>query len=196
MGRQRKHPRPRSLLAVAPTQEDAEQRAIELHRLAKPVKPAPGRGTRVDHVRDAMILADGVPPTPRCQWRRTRGKANKARGPVPRREACAVEALVSIYAERGENLTIANATRIIEQGRRTIDGLRGIRKEDRQVIEDARELLAPSAQTNSLPVGFTDRDWATIRRARTIIEMGQPRSQWDEKLRDRILAILRVKRVH
>jgi hypothetical protein len=191
MGRQRKLPAPRSRMAVAETNVDSERRAVELYRLSQPAR---GRAVRVDQKRDGMILADLIPPTPQEQWRKTRGMPG--RKPTPRREARASAALMGIYAQRGEHLTAANATRILEQARRFIDKTRGIGPKDRKTIEQARGIIGSFSRSKTHVVWITQRDLLTVRQAVARIQNAPTQSKGDQELIAQVRAIQRRVQVH
>ena len=193
MGGKRKKPLPRFLTAVADNAKDAEWRAEKLHQLAQPAR---GRPTRPDQMQVGMLLADLFPRTPRDRWRKTRRKTGTKADRVPKREACAVEALIGIYADRGEILTSANATRIIEQARQLIDATRGISRRDRATIEEAREIVASVARSKTTPVWITKQEGMIIRRAVAAIQSAWTHSNWDRQLLGQVRAIRGRVQVH
>jgi len=178
MGRQRKHPTPEFLTVVAGSKEEALRRLQELHRLAQPTG---GRPVRIDRLREAMNLADQIPPTPEKQCRKTRG--TEKRQPTPRREARAAASLRDICAERGDHLTDDNATRVMEQAREIIDRGRGISDENRRAIEDARSIIKQALRaidTRRSP-NLTEREIAIVKRAAEIIQQASEISQRDQE---------------
>jgi hypothetical protein len=170
MGRQRINPVPRFLTVVADTAAEAEDRNQELHQLAKPTG---GRPVRVDRLREAMAIADQVPPTFRTGQRMKRGITRSAH--IPRRERRAVAMLRDVCAARGDHLTEHNATRIIEQARVLIDRKRGISPGHRQAIEEAREVVEHNCF-------ISPRDRLTVIRAYKCLGRAPTISPWDREL--------------
>jgi hypothetical protein len=170
MGRQRINPVPRFLTVVADTAAEAGDRNQELHQLAKPTG---GRPVRVDRLREAMAIADQVPPTFRTGQQRKRGITRTAH--TPRRERRAVAMLRDICAERGDDLTEHNATRIMEQARAIIDEKRGLTPGDRQAIEEAREIVEHNCVVSP-------RDRLTVIRAYKCLGRAPAISPWDREL--------------
>jgi hypothetical protein len=170
MARQRKHPSPRYFTTVADTAAEAEARNHELQQLAQPTG---GRAVRVDRLREAMAIADQVPPIPQKDRRRTRGKSRNVH--TPRRDARAAAMLRDCLAVRGDYLTEHNATRIIEQARTIVDRIRGISVGDRQVIEEARKILEQRCV-------ISERDRKIVKQACGKIRQVGTTSPWDRDL--------------
>jgi hypothetical protein len=174
MGRQRRHERPRHFLVCAGTPEEAERRLDELLRLAKPALGAP---VRIDRLREALAVADIVPPTPKDQRRKRRSKISE--GIVPRREEHAATKIVDIFAARGDELTRQNATRIIEQAREIGDKARGISKDARKQIEAARDIIDDLRRTAGQPIG---QERSIIADAMAAMQSAQHLTEWDRAL--------------
>ena len=191
MGRQRKHPTPSFLTVVADTPDDAEGRSLIVHRLAKPTG---GRSVRVDRLREAMMIADRVPATPKDRWRRTRGKPGKKITPM--RESNAAAMLMNVCADRGDILTIENATRIIEQARTIIDQARGISEQSRNVIEEAREIVAWVCRTSNLPSRLTKREREIVEQAKGILQQVNALRDLDRDLCRQIETLMTGAPVH
>lgn len=193
MGRKRKSNPPRFLMTVAATEGDAERRQELLQKAARSGR---GRPPRWDLLRDAMALADLIPPTPRDKWRRHKRKGVAAPEPTARREARAASTLIQIYAERGEILTVANATRAMEQGRKANDTARGISVKDRRTIEAARVQLARINHPKELPVLLNRRELAILRQAVKAIQNAPTASPWDLEFLDGLRSIEPSVKVH
>jgi hypothetical protein len=143
-----------------------------------------------------MALADALPPISRDNWRRSKRKTIANPKPTARREARAASTLMQICAERGETLTIANATRAIEQGRRAVDAARGISAKDRKIIEEARAQLARIRRAKGRPVLISRREQAMIRQAVTVVQNAPTASKWDLELLDGLRSIAPSVKVH
>ena len=195
MGRQRKHPPPRFLTVVANTEKEAFDALMKLRQLsnlkaatdnrdsAEPARKR-GRQVRVDRLRQAMSISDDIPPKPAWLWRKSRGAPGQ---PVtPTREARAAQRLIDICAKRDnhndeEELSIANATRIIEQARELTDRVRMITKEGRAIIEKARGTIGPKCSKGEVPLGLTQDECRDIRRAAHIVLRAPSVSAWDRE---------------
>jgi hypothetical protein len=191
MGRQRLNPMPKYLTVVASTPEDAERRCAEMHRLARLTG---GRPVRVDRLREAMTIADRVPPTPRDQWRKMRGEYSKEI--TPRREACAATVLMDVCRARGDILTTGNATRIVEQARQMLDQTRGISPQCRNIIEEARQIV-DMLRRSSLPNDtLIEQECDIIKRAAAIIQGAATISDLDREYVNAVRTLRASGRVH
>jgi hypothetical protein len=195
MARKRKHLPPRYLFVGAHSEEEAWLRLNELRRL---VKPAVGRPCRVDRLREAMAIADLVPPTPwdvrqnRLKNQR-RGQPKGQNNIVPRREERAVTILRNIC---NAPLTMANSTRIIEQAREIIDKTRGISPHQRKIIEQARGIVGHVQSRPEPVVSITQRECQIIRDAVDTIKRAPAISKQDRDLIGRARSIQERVRVH
>jgi hypothetical protein len=180
MGQPRKHPPPRFMTVVASAPEEAERRREELLKLAEPRR---GRPVRVDRLREAMAAADQYPPTPKRNWRRTRGKSKT--DIEPRREALAagkLEEIVAGLSPTAPPLKRHNSTRAIEQAREIIDNARGISPKARHAIEEGREAIQDNQSIAALGGAISRRDRTIIARAIKEIERAHSVDPRDEEI--------------
>ena len=176
MSRKRKHPVPRFLTVVSADPDEGARRCLELHEMAG---PRTGRPYRVDHLREAMSVTDDIPPTPPWLWRKGRGASGQKI--IPTRERRAVQRLIDIFADRGEKLTVENATRLAEQGRVLTNQARGITPAERELIEAARNMIGPQCSKGVAPVGLTKEQWRIVRRACSIVLRAPSVNAWDRE---------------
>jgi hypothetical protein len=143
-----------------------------------------------------MALADIIPPTSRDKWRRIRAKTLRSAAPMPRRETRAATTLIQIYQARGENLTVANATRAMEEGRKAVDAARNIGPKDRKIIEEAKAILAGMHRERHSPIIITRQEQSITRQAVKVIQNAPTASKWDLQLVDGLRSISSRVRVH
>jgi hypothetical protein len=105
---------------------------------------------------------------------------------TPIREQSAAWALMGICAERGDKLTVDNATRIIEQGGKMLDSERGITPHDRRAIEEARTICARMSRSKTPEITITKRELRLVRSAVAIIQGAPQRRKRDQALLDQL----------
>jgi len=169
MGRPRKHPPLRFPTVVTDVRAPIEEARRRSEILAELAEPARGNAIRVDRLREALAIADRTSPRPPHTWRRGKGVKGSSRV-VARREEHAATALIAMFADRGDVLTVANATRIIEQARELSDQAKGIMPLERKAIEEAREIVGAAHGAGLSFAMFTDRERAAADKAVQITE--------------------------
>jgi hypothetical protein len=142
MGRQRKIPPPRWLIAVASTPEEADAQLDLLEDMKEEMEKRPGRKYRLDHYEVAFTAAGALPPGPTGNRRSSKRRICSPRdhiGATPVRTAGGVElagfnpdeddpkdakhdmqaalALQHALASRGEWVSVSNALKIMQRAR-------------------------------------------------------------------------------